>query len=34
MMQVDLVTLAPMRVASVRAFGQTPEHDAWEKLRA
>lgn len=34
MMQVDLVALAPMRVASVRAFSETPERDAWEKLRA
>lgn len=33
MMQVNLVTLAPMRVASVRAFSATPEPDAWEKLR-
>lgn len=34
MMQVALVTLAPMRVASVRAFSETPERDAWERLRA
>lgn len=34
MMQVDLVTLATMRVASVRAFSETPERDAWEKLCA
>ncbi len=34
MMQVDLVTLAPMRVASVRALSETPERDAWERLRA
>lgn len=34
MMEVDVVTLASMRVASVRAFSETPERDAWEKLRA
>ncbi len=31
---VQVVELEPMRVASVRAFSETPEKDAWEKLRA
>ncbi len=34
MMEVNIVKLAPMRVASVRVLSETPEHDAWEKLRA
>lgn len=34
MMKVDVVTLTPLRVASVRVFSETPERDAWEKLRA
>lgn len=33
-MNVDIVKLAPMRVASVRALGEMPERDAWQKLRA
>ena len=32
-MKVNVVKLAPMRVASVRVLGETPERDAWEKLR-
>ncbi len=28
-----IVKLEPMRVASVQAFGETPERDAWEKLQ-
>jgi DNA-binding transcriptional ArsR family regulator/DNA gyrase inhibitor GyrI len=31
---VQVVELEPMRVASVRAFSETPERDAWEKLQA
>ncbi len=31
---VRLVRLEPMRVASVRAVGETPERDAWEALCA
>jgi hypothetical protein len=31
---VRLVRLVPMRVASVRATSETPEREAWEKLRA
>ena len=33
-LEVRLVRLEPMRVASARAVSQTPERDAWEKLRA
>ena len=33
-LQVDIVDLPPMRVASVRAISETPERDAWEKMRA
>ncbi len=29
-----IVKLEPMRVASARAFGEHPESEAWEKLRA
>ncbi|UCF58486.1 MAG: GyrI-like domain-containing protein [Candidatus Bathyarchaeota archaeon] len=32
--EVKTVRLEPMRVASARAIGKTPEHDAWEKMRA
>jgi len=32
--EVKIVKLEPMRVASVRAISKTPEHDAWEKMRA
>ncbi len=31
---VQVVELEPMRVASVRAFSESPENDAWEMLRA
>ena len=31
---VQVIELEPMRVASVRAFSESPENDAWEKLRA
>jgi DNA gyrase inhibitor GyrI/DNA-binding HxlR family transcriptional regulator len=31
---VRIVTLEPMRVASVQAISETPEHDAWERMRA
>ena len=31
--EVRLVRLELMRVASVRAVSQSPERDAWEKLR-
>jgi DNA gyrase inhibitor GyrI len=31
-LKVRLVRLEPMRVASVHAFGSSPEHDAWDKL--
>jgi DNA gyrase inhibitor GyrI/DNA-binding transcriptional ArsR family regulator len=33
-MQVRVVKLKPMRVASVRAMSRTPESDAWLKMRA
>jgi DNA gyrase inhibitor GyrI len=33
-LQVRIVELEPMRVASVHAYSATPEHDAWEKLIA
>ena len=33
-LEVKIVKLEPMRVASVRAISKTPEHDAWEKMRA
>lgn len=33
-LDVRIVPLAPMRVASVHAFGSSPEHMAWEKLKA
>ncbi|UCE09143.1 MAG: GyrI-like domain-containing protein [Candidatus Thorarchaeota archaeon] len=33
-MQVRVVELKPMRVASVRAISRTPESDAWMKMRA
>jgi DNA gyrase inhibitor GyrI/DNA-binding HxlR family transcriptional regulator len=33
-LKVRIVRLEPMHVASVRAISQTPEHDAWEKMRA
>jgi DNA gyrase inhibitor GyrI len=32
-LKVRIVRLEPMRVASVRAVSETPERDAWEKLR-
>ncbi len=32
--KVRIINLEPMRVASVRAISETPEHDAWEKMRA
>ena len=31
---VRIVTLEPMRVASAHGFGESPEHQAWEKLIA
>lgn len=31
---VQVIELEPMRVASARAFSETPEKDAWDKLRA
>lgn len=31
---VRIVKLEPMTVASSRAFGESPEHQAWEQLRA
>jgi len=31
--EVKIVRLEPMRVASVRAISETPERDAWEKMR-
>lgn len=31
--KVEIVELEPMRVASVRAISETPEHDAWKKMR-
>ena len=33
-LEVRILTLEPMRVASVYAFGQNPEIAAWEKLMA
>ncbi|MFQ5789311.1 MAG: GyrI-like domain-containing protein [Acidobacteriota bacterium] len=33
-LEVRIVRLEPMRVASVRAVSETPERDAWEKMRA
>lgn len=33
-LEVRIVKLAPMRVASVRATGEAPERDAWDKMRA
>lgn len=33
-LQVRIVELEPMRVASAHAYSATPEHDAWEKLIA
>lgn len=33
-LEVKIVKLESMRVASVRAVSETPEHDAWEKMRA
>jgi DNA gyrase inhibitor GyrI/DNA-binding HxlR family transcriptional regulator len=30
---VRIVELEPMRVASVQAMSETPEHDAWEKMQ-
>lgn len=33
-LKARIVRLEPMHVASVRAISQTPEHDAWEKMRA
>lgn len=33
-LKVEIVNLAPMRVASVRVISETPERDAWEKMRA
>ena len=33
-LEVRIVELEPMRVASVRAISETPERDAWEKMRA
>lgn len=32
-LDVKVVRLEPMRVASVRAISQTPENEAWEKMR-
>ncbi len=32
--KVKIVKLDPMRVASVQVISETPEHDAWEKMRA
>jgi len=32
-LEVRIVKLEPMRVASVRAVSTTPENDAWEKMR-
>lgn len=31
---VRIITLEPMRVASVRAIGKTPENDAWAKMQS
>ena len=33
-LQVRIVELKPMRMASVHAYSATPEHDAWDKLIA
>lgn len=33
-LDVSIVTLEPMRVASVRAVSESPETDAWKKMRA
>lgn len=33
-LEVRIVELEPMRVASVHGYSATPEHDAWEKLIA
>ncbi|MFX1534906.1 MAG: effector binding domain-containing protein [Promethearchaeota archaeon] len=33
-LEVRIVRLEPMRVASVRVISETPENDAWEKMRA
>lgn len=33
-LEVRIVKLEPMRVASVYGFGESPEHQAWEKLMA
>ena len=33
-LEVQLVRLEPMRVASFHAFGQSPEHAAWAKVIA
>lgn len=33
-LQVDIISLPPMRVASARAISETPERDAWAKVRA
>lgn len=33
-LDVGIVTLEPMRVASVRAISEMPERDAWDKMRA
>ncbi len=33
-LEVRIVTLEPMRVASVHGFGESPEQQAWEKLIA
>ncbi len=32
--EAHIERLEPMRVASFHAISQTPEHDAWERLRA
>ena len=32
--EAQIVKLEPMRVASVHGFGQSPEHQAWDKLIA
>ncbi len=33
-LEVKIVRLEPMRVASVRVISKTPENDAWERMRA
>jgi DNA gyrase inhibitor GyrI/DNA-binding HxlR family transcriptional regulator len=33
-LEVEIVKLEPMRVASVRATSTTPERDAWERMRS